>query len=132
MKYSNDFCMELVATRAQGPETKDEVLKGLSKNAVITLSDKGLRIDNRQGKKVKQKRFKYEPELAMKQAFEAFALSIIEPQEHPLNCSGREQLKIMAVLEAAYLSARTGMPEQPQRILALDDTEPTLFWPSTK
>jgi len=54
-------------------------------------------------------------------------MSILEPAEHPLQCGGQEQLENMAVIEAAYLSARTGMPEQPRRILALSESGPTLF-----
>jgi hypothetical protein len=30
-----------------------------------------------------------------------------------------DNLKVMAVIEAAYLSARTGMPEEPAKILKI-------------
>lgn len=48
-----------------------------------------------------------------------FALSVLRPDEEELRSSGRENLKSMAVIESAYLSARTGMPEEPGRILQM-------------
>ena len=36
----------------------------------------------------------------------------------------------MAVIEAAYLSARTAMPEEPQRILEIVGSEPANIWTS--
>ncbi len=53
----------------------------------------------------------------MRQVCENFALSVLDPDEHALSNSGRDSLKTMAVLEAAYLSARTGFPEEPQKVL---------------
>jgi hypothetical protein len=35
----------------------------------------------------------------------------------------------MAVIESAYLSARTGMPEEPGRILQMAQVEPLNIWP---
>jgi hypothetical protein len=48
-----------------------------------------------------------------------FAMSILLPEENKLTSSGRENLKGMAVIEAAYLSARTSMPEEPARVLQM-------------
>jgi hypothetical protein len=48
-----------------------------------------------------------------------FAQSILSPDENKLCSSGRENLKDMAVIESAYLSARTGFPEEPGRILQM-------------
>ena len=48
-----------------------------------------------------------------------FALGILLPDENKLNSSGEENLKDMAVIESAYLSARTAMPEEPGRILQM-------------
>ncbi len=53
-----------------------------------------------------------------------FALSILLPQENKLTSSGRENLKDMAVIEAAYLSARTSMPEEPVRVLQMAQLGP--------
>jgi hypothetical protein len=50
---------------------------------------------------------------------ENFALSIVSPEDNRIFSSGRENLRDMAVMEAAYLSARTGFPEEPGRILQM-------------
>ena len=56
---------------------------------------------------------------------ENFALSILSPDENKLGSTARENLKNMAVIESAYLSARTAMPEEPGRILQMAQIEPT-------
>ena len=59
----------------------------------------------------------------------SFAMSILAPDDNPLACSADQNLKNMAVIESAYLSARTGFPEQPQKILDIEQNEPTEIWP---
>jgi hypothetical protein len=49
----------------------------------------------------------------------SFALSVLGRDEHPLVSSLAENLRNMAVLQSAYLSARTGIPEEPLRILQM-------------
>ena len=58
-----------------------------------------------------------------KESLESFARSLLSPGEHKLTSSGRENLKNMAVIESAYLSARTGFPEEPGRILQMAPPE---------
>jgi predicted dehydrogenase len=128
MKYGSDLCVNLVMTRAFGPQLEIENIRCVGKEKVLILSRDRIRLENRAGERLKQKRLTYDANAAMKESLESFAMSILEPQEHVLQCSGQEQLKNMAVIEAAYLSSRTGMPEQPRRILALEEIEPKLFW----
>lgn len=60
----------------------------------------------------------YEIELT-KKVVDGFGLSILVPEEHKFAGAGFEHLKTMGVIESAYLSSRTGMPEEPQRILQM-------------
>ena len=46
-----------------------------------------------------------------------YELSFRQPREHPFASDGPSNLERMAVMQAAYLSARTGSPEEPERIL---------------
>ena len=48
-----------------------------------------------------------------------FGSSILSPKTHKICSSGRENLENMAVIESAYLSGRTGFPEEPQKILQM-------------
>jgi UDP-N-acetyl-2-amino-2-deoxyglucuronate dehydrogenase len=128
MRYASDLCVNLIVTRAFGPESEIENIRCVGREKVMILDRTKTRLENRAGEKLKQKRLFFDANEAMKKSLENFALSILEPQENKLLCSGQEQLKNMAVIEAAYLSSRTLMPEQPRRILALEETEPGLFW----
>jgi predicted dehydrogenase len=132
MKYGSDLCVNLVVTRALGPQAVSENICCFGKEKVLMLGRDKMRIEDRAGCRLKQKRLAYDESTAMKAALENFALGILEPQQNPPCCSGKEQLKNMAVIEAAYLSSRTSMPEQPRRILLLEDAEPTLFWAAGK
>ena len=55
----------------------------------------------------------------MTELLKNFAQSILLPDENKLCSGGRENLKDMAVIESAYLSARTGFPEEPDSILQM-------------
>lgn len=127
MKYGSDLCVNLVAMRATGPELTTESINCFGKDKVLMLERESLTIESREGETISKDNFEYDERTAFEKTLEDFALSIIEPEENPLRCGGREQLQNMAVIEAAYLSSRTSMPEQPRRILALEDTGPTLF-----
>lgn len=130
MRFGSDLRLNLVATRATGPHAITESICCLSKDRLLVFGRDKMTIEDRSGRKLKQKRFSYDDGAAMKEALENFALSILDPQQNPFSCGAKEQLQTMAVIEAAYLSSRTGMPEQPRRILALEQAEPTLFRPS--
>jgi len=54
-----------------------------------------------------------------------FALGVLGAEESGPGSSGRENLKNMAVIESAYLSGRTGMPEEPGKILQMAQFKPT-------
>ena len=64
------------------------------------------------------------PSLGLAAAVENFALSILAPDKNTPACTAGDNLKTMAVIEAAYLSARTGFPEQPRRILQMAGLSP--------
>ena len=55
----------------------------------------------------------------MKKTLENFGSHLLWPDKIPLVSTAADNLKNMAVIEAAYLSARTGMPEEPGRILKI-------------
>ena len=56
---------------------------------------------------------------ALTRLLDNFGLSLIAPEQNRLSSSGSENLKNMAVIKSAYLSARTGFPEEPGRILQM-------------
>ena len=40
-------------------------------------------------------------------------------ETHRFTSTGQANLKVMAVMQAAYLSSKTGTPEDPERILGM-------------
>jgi len=123
MKFADTFIGNIIAGRAFGPQQK--FLKVYGKDKIITVSDARLTVSDTLGNVSEE--FEYDDDrlICMTKALQNFALSILSPDEHKLCSSARENLNNMAVIESAYLSARTGFPEEPARILQLAQIEPT-------
>lgn len=118
MKFNDTLMGNLMAFRQDNTRAKEEFLKAYGKNKVLTVSDKKL-IES-QAPEQKGKEFKYDDDESsrLEKLLNNFALSILSPEENKLS-SGKDNLKNMAVIESAYLSARTGEPEEPNRILQM-------------
>jgi predicted dehydrogenase len=123
MKFSDTLIGNLIASKAFGPGQK--FLKVYGKDKFLTVNNKQLTVSDKLGQKIEE--WEYDDDEAGRYTalLENFALSILSPEENKLCSSGRENLKNMAVIESAYLSARTAMPEEPDRILQMAQIEPT-------
>jgi predicted dehydrogenase len=123
MKFSDTCFGNLIASRRAGIGPSEQFLKIYGKDKILTVSNSQLTIGC-PGKKTKK--FKYDDDESAWYAamLEDFALSILSPDEHKLGSSGRENLANMAVIESAYLSARTATPEEPGKILQMAQIEP--------
>jgi hypothetical protein len=55
----------------------------------------------------------------MKMTLDNFGSHLLWPDKTPLVSAAADNLNNMALIEAVYLSARTGMPEEPGRILKI-------------
>ncbi len=117
MKFNDMLTGNIVASRLSGP--KQELLKLYGKNRILTVTDDEFVISTSSGNVIKRRLFKDNRLRRCKQMVENFALSILQPDKNKLRSSAKDNLGTMAVIEAAYLSARTGMPEQLSRILEM-------------
>jgi len=124
MKFSDTISGNLIATRRPGTGPAEEFVKIYGKDKILTVTSSHLTVTD--GLSQKSKKSKYDDdEPAWYQAMlENFALSTLQPSEHKLSSSGRENLTNMAVIDSAYLSARTAMPEEPGKILQMVQIEP--------
>ena len=124
MKFSDTLSANLIASRRPGSGTAEEFVKIYGKDKILTVTNSQLTVTD--GLKCRNQKSKYDDdETAWYQAMLAnFALSILQPQEHKLSSPGRENLTNMAVIESAYLSARTATPEEPGKILQMVQIEP--------
>jgi predicted dehydrogenase len=126
MKFTDTSFANLIASKAFGPN--QEFLKVYGKDKILTASCNHFTTTDSLGQTNEQFEYDDDQLACMKKVLENFALSILLPDKNKLCSSGRENLNNMAVIESAYLSARTGFPEQPGRILKMEQLEPTNIW----
>lgn len=124
IKFNDTLIGSLIASRRAGSRPKREFLRVYGKDKILTISDAQLTVSDGFGQTSKQLQGDDNVLCCMKNLLKNFALSILSPDKNKLCSSGRENLKDMAVLESAYLSARTGFPEEPGRILQRRPAEP--------
>ncbi len=119
MKLADALTASVVATRRSNGDSTRRGLEIYGKEARLTVTDDRvvLTTDSAQDDQVWE--YDETQQDAMQRLLMSFARSIREPQEHELLSSAAENLKNMAVFESAYLSARTGFPEEPARILQI-------------
>jgi predicted dehydrogenase len=119
MKFSDTLTGSLVAFRQAGPGAKQELLSVYGKDRILTVSASRFAVSNGLGQIIEETKSEDDEHGRMVGLLKDFAMSILLPEENKLTSSGRENLKGMAVIEAAYLSARTSMPEEPARVLQM-------------
>jgi predicted dehydrogenase len=125
MKFSDTSFGNLIASRRAGLGPGEEFLKIYGKDKVLTVGSTQLVVGDGLSRKSKKLKYDDDEPARYRAILENFALSILQPDQHRLSSSGRENLANMAFIESAYLSARTSMPEEPGRILQMAQIEPT-------
>lgn len=130
MKFTDSFFAQLIASRTIVPA--EQFLKLYSKNKILTVSKTLFTVTDNDGQVAEKIDYDDDQMDCMKKLLENFALSIVLPDKNKLYSSAVENLNNMAVIESAYLSARTAMPEEPAKILQLSHLEPTSIWPEYK
>jgi predicted dehydrogenase len=121
LKFSDTLVGNIVTTRRSGMGPPQEFLRFFGRDKTLTLNEKQLNIRDDQGEVTEFKEFDDTQLDRMTALLKDFALSVLSPEEQKPISTGRENLNNMAVIESAYLSARTGFPEEPARILQMPD-----------
>jgi len=119
MKFSDTFIGNFIATRRAGAGPREEFIKLYGKDVILAVSDTYLTVSDGLGKVSKEFKCDDDELACTTELLKSFAGSILSPAKNKSFSSGRENLKNMAVIESAYLSARTGFPEEPARILQM-------------
>ena len=119
MRFSDAFMGSLVGTRSAtlGPGRVCIDIHG--KEARLTVTDSEVALVTRDGQEDKTWQYQEDEQVLMERLLTSFAESLRAPEQHEFPGGGAECLKNMAVLESAYLSTRTGFPEEPARILRM-------------
>jgi predicted dehydrogenase len=118
MRFTDAFMANLVATRRHefGPDRVTLEIHG--RQARLALAENEVTLETPDGRGDQRWQYEDQEQAAWERLLCSFADSVLAP-EQPLVSSAAENLRNMAVLESAYLSARTGFPEEPARILQL-------------
>lgn len=119
MKFSDTLIGNLIASRRAGIGPREEFLKLYGKEKKMTVKNSRLKVTDSIGQISEELEYEDDQLVWTTEQLKNFALSILLPNNNKLYSSGRENLKNMAVIESAYLSARTGFPEEPRRILQI-------------
>ena len=119
MKYADTLVGNLVASRRDGIGPKEELLKLYGKDKILTVGKNSLTVCDGLGQTEEELKYDDDELVCMRELLKNFAMCILSPDNNNLCSSGRENLQDMAVIESAYLSARTGFPEEPAKVLQM-------------
>jgi predicted dehydrogenase len=124
LRFSDALMGSVVATRRNEIGPHQIRIEVHAKEARLTVTGSQVELKTREGRNDLKWRYDEEEQVATERLLSSFARSLQAPEQFPLVSSGAENLRTMAVLESAYLSARTGFPEEPARILQLAGPPP--------
>jgi len=119
MKFSDALVGNLVATRRNEVGAPEMSLRVYGKNALLTVTENRVTLQSGTEQDNQEWQYEEDEQVAMQRLLSGFAHSITAPEAPGLIGTGAQNLANMAVLESAYLSGRTGFPEEPARILQL-------------
>lgn len=118
MRFSDAFIGSLVATRSSEIQAGRLCVEIHGKEGRLAITDSEVLL-TRSGQEDRRWRYEETDQALMERLLSSFAQSLRTPDQNPFPGSGPDNLRNMALLEAAYLSARTGFPEEPARILRM-------------
>jgi len=118
MRFNDAFMGSLVATRSRESQAGRVCVEVHGKEGRLTITDAQVTLA-RSGQEDQKWQYQETEQVLMERLLSSFAQSLRTPDRHEFPGAGAESLKNMAVLESAYLSAKTGFPEEPARILRM-------------
>ena len=123
MKFTDTLMANMIATRTFGPPQRQ--LRLHSPDRFITASENSFTVCDNHGETIEHAQFDSIEKKSTAGMLEDFAQNIINPGRQETSPPPDVDLNNMAVIESAYLSARTAMPEEPARLLEMVKSAPT-------
>ena len=117
MQFHDTQMANIVTSRTFGPY--EQFLRLHTKDRFVTATAEGFTINSNNGETISDSHYDTGPVEWTKEMLDDFALSILEPNKHDLFADPEIDLLTMAVIQSAYISAKTSMPEEPARILEI-------------
>ncbi len=122
MKFTDTMFGTLISNKTIGPARYEITV--YAKDKILTVADSFFAVTDLLGKTLRRTRCACDLSESLRKQLTNFALAILEPDNNKLLGAADKNLRNMAVIESAYLSARTAMPEEPQRILKMTRIAP--------
>jgi predicted dehydrogenase len=111
-----------LAAKQTGSSTAAPVkIYGAGQNIVATANR--LAVYDNNDSLIAEHKYPLKSEKCITEMFIDFGRAMLEPEKYKLRRSPRLDLATMALIEAAYLSAKTGMPESPRRFFEISEKE---------
>jgi predicted dehydrogenase len=123
MQFTDSLIAQICTSRTLGPARRHLRIHG--KQQHLTATEQEVVLYDNEGTLLEQKMYEDDDRPSQQRMLENVAAAMQDPQASPLYPPYGFDLNTFAVIEAAYLSARTGMAEEPARILQLADIDPT-------
>jgi predicted dehydrogenase len=117
MKFSDSCIGSLVTTKRSDAGQAQELLTIYGKNCIVNVTRTQLVVRDGAGNVTQQTDYLDDRPGFLTSLLKHYAFCVLSPDDNKVQSSGRENLNNMAVMESANLSARTGFPEEPARIL---------------
>lgn len=123
MQFTDALIAHICTSRTLGPARRHLRIHG--KQQHLTATEEEVVLYDNEGTLLEQETYPGDDLPSQKRMLENLAGGFQDPAKCPLYPYYGFDLNTMAVIEAAYLSARTGMAEDPSRILKLADIDVT-------
>lgn len=117
MRFTDTLIAQVIASRTLGPARQHLRIHG--KDRFLTLTPEELTACDNDGNVLEKHEFAPDQPVWAQRLLNNFIESMEKPDAVALFPPQEMDLVTMAVMEAAYLSTRTGMPEEPAKILKL-------------
>ena len=116
LKFSDALIGNITAMRRMDTGISENLVCLYGRDATLTVTDNAVTLRANGSSEEQTWQFAETPHDVMLRVVSSFANSLLRPDTNELRSSAAENLRNVAVLESAYLSARTGFPEEPARI----------------
>ena len=111
-----------LAAKQTGSSTTAPIrIYGAGQNIVATANR--LAVYDNNDSLIAEHKYPLKSEKCITEMFIDFGRALLEPDKYKLRSTSRLDLATMALIEAAYLSAKTGMPESPARFFEISEKE---------
>ncbi len=126
MRFSESLAANFVVSRTFGPAKTSIEIYG--KNHNIEILENKFRAFNNNHETIEEFEYFDQQQALLSQCFTNLADSLRTKKISPAVCRIEQNIALMAVIEAAYLSTKTLVPESPSRILELGKSESGNVW----